>query len=114
MPSILASALLGSLLAAAPQAPPLPEFVNERILAFRAAPPTRPPLRILRYRYRGEFVYFVPARCCDVPSALYDASGRRLCEPDGGFIGGGDGKCPDFFERRRDETLLWQDDRRPR
>lgn len=114
MPAILVAALLASATAAAAAPPPMPEFVDGLIQSFSAAPPTYPPARILRYDYRGRDVYFVPARCCDVPSALYDADGRRLCEPDGGFVGGGDGQCPDFFEQRRNETLIWRDPRRSR
>lgn len=109
----LSSALLPlvctSGLAAATPPADSPVFVAQLIAAFRAAPPTTPRASILRYAYRGQTVYFVPARCCDIPSTLYDAGGRRLCEPDGGFVGGGDGRCPDFFERRGGETLVWKD-----
>jgi glucose/arabinose dehydrogenase len=50
----------------------------------------------------------VRARRRDVPSTLYDAGGTRLCGPDDGF-GGGEGRCPGFFERRSRGTLVWQD-----
>ncbi len=89
-----------------------PAFVDQLIAQMSAAPTTNPPSRILRYNWRGATVYFVPARCCDVPSALYDATGRRVCEPDGGFIGHGDGKCVGFFEQRSDEVLVWSDTRK--
>ncbi len=92
-----------------PSAPP--PFVAALIAKASAAPPTNPPMRILRYTYRAQIVYFVPARCCDVPSVLYDADGKRLCEPDGGFVGHGDGRCSDFREQRRDEAVLWSDTR---
>lgn len=89
-----------------------PEFVKNLIAAFSAAPPTSPPARIVRYTWHEQTVYFVPARCCDVPSALYSASGVRLCEPDGGFVGTGDGNCPDFREKRSDEHPVWTDARK--
>lgn len=102
--------LSGFAVAAPPSNDP-PAFVAELIVTFRSAPPTTPRASVLRYAYRDQVVYFVPARCCDVPSALYDAGGTRLCEPDGGFIGIGDGRCSDFFERRSGETLVWKDSR---
>lgn len=111
MPAILVAALLVSTGFAAP--PTTPEFVNGLIADFSAMPPARPPVSILRYRYRGKLVYFVPPRCCDLPSALYDADGKRLCAPNGGFAGG-DGRCLDFFEQRSDEVLIWRDPRQPR
>ncbi|MBO9661468.1 hypothetical protein [Dokdonella sp.] len=114
MPPILVPfvAALSFAAAAAPPAP-RPPFVDGLIEGFNALPVGRPPASIVRYRYRGQLVYFVPARCCDVPSALYDAEGRRLCTPDGGFAGGDD-RCLDFFEQRREETLIWHDARDPR
>jgi hypothetical protein len=97
--------------APAPAPQPQPPFVADLIAKATAAAPTNPPTRIVRYAYRGKTVYFVPARCCDVPSALYDDAGKRLCEPDGGFVGQGDGRCADFKEQRRDEAVIWSDTR---
>ena len=66
------------------------------------------PASVSRYRYKGNVVYYVPPRfCCDLMSRLYDAEGRVLCHPNGGFAGGGDGKCADFFRERSEEELLW-------
>jgi len=45
-------------------------------------------------------------------STLHDMNGRVICAPDGGFAGGGDGKCSDFFELRMDEVLIWSDTRK--
>jgi len=88
-----------------------PVFVKDVVAKFEAAPRTNPPARIVRYRWHGQIVYYVPPRCCDVPGVLYDAQGARLCEPDGGFVGGGDGKCPDFRDKRGDEKVVWRDAR---
>lgn len=71
-----------------------------------------PPARIYRYVYKGQTVYFVPQRCCDIPSTLYDENCHVLCFPDGGFTGAGDGKCNDFFTSRSAENLIWQDTRK--
>jgi hypothetical protein len=56
-------------------------------------------------------VYFRPARCCDVYSDLYDRNGVVICHPDGGIVGNGDGRCPDFFTNHSEEELVWQDPR---
>ncbi len=62
---------------------------------------------IWRYRFYGETVYYVPPKCCDIPSVLFDEKGEVLCSPDGGLTGSGDGKCPDFFDKRRNGKLVW-------
>ncbi len=113
MRAMLPFLLLVPIACRAADAPLPPPFVAALIAKASAAPPTNPPTRILRYAYRGQTVYFVPARCCDVPSVLYDADGKRLCEPDGGFVGNGDGRCVDFGEQRRDEAVIWSDPRTP-
>lgn len=88
-----------------------PAFVKALIAGFEKAPRTNPPARIVRYRWHAQTVYYVPPRCCDVQGVLYGADGARLCEPEGGFVGGGDGKCPDFRDQRSDEHLVWKDAR---
>jgi hypothetical protein len=88
-----------------------PAFVARLIDQMKAAPVTNPPASIWKYRYLGRTVYYVPPFCCDVPSELYDADGNLICSPDGGLTGAGDGKCPDFFDKRTDELRLWRDSR---
>src|SRR5688500_14103807 len=95
-----------------PQPPaPEPAFVARLIATYEAEPVANPPRSIWRYDYRGSAVYYVPPVCCDVPSALYDTTGTAICSPDGGLTGRGDGRCPDFFERRTGEALVWRDPR---
>lgn len=89
-----------------------PDWVNALIKKYESEPVGNPPQSIWRYTYRGQTVYFVPAQCCDQFSILYDVEGNILCAPDGGFTGQGDGKCPDFFKNRKDEKLIWKDNRR--
>ena len=91
-----------------------PAWLAKLIGEFEQQPVANPPLYVNEYRYRGQRVYYVPPRCCDVPSALYDSTGAELCSPDGGITGGGDGKCPDFFQARKEERRVWQDPRPPR
>ena len=88
-----------------------PAWINQLITSFENQPVGNPPQSIWRYEYKGEQVYYIPAQCCDQFSQLYDARGILLCAPDGGFTGKGDGRCPDFFSLRTDETLIWQDPR---
>ena len=89
----------------------VPAWVAAMIRQMQAEPVANPPAYVARYEYNGGTVYYVPARCCDVPSTLYDASGTVLCHPDGGFTGSGDGRCPDFVAERRNEKILWRDRR---
>ncbi|MEZ5501035.1 MAG: VOC family protein [Steroidobacteraceae bacterium] len=88
-----------------------PGFVSELIDKSSAAPVTNPPTSIWQYRFRDQLVFYVPPSCCDEPSALYDQDGRVICSPDGGLTGKGDGRCPDFFDERTEEKLLWRDKR---
>jgi len=68
--------------------------VRERIRAYENGT-TRQLLGILRMqRADGQAFYLIDAPCCDQVNPLYDADGRRICAPTGGFAGSGDGKCP--------------------
>lgn len=89
----------------------LPGWLTELISRFDSAPVGNPPQSVYRFQYKGQTVYYVPPQCCDQFSTLYDVNGRVLCAPDGGITGHGDGKCPDFFQRRTDGALVWQDAR---
>jgi len=87
--------------------------VTELIHKLEGEAAANPPASVWRYDYRGSVVYFVPERCCDQTSALYDADGNVICLPSGGIAGGGDGRCPEFFDERSNGMLLWQDPRKP-
>jgi hypothetical protein len=71
-----------------------------------------PPGSIWRYEYNGKTVYYIPAYCCDMQSELFDGNCNKICSPDGGFTGKGDGKCSDFFTNRKNEKLIWKDERK--
>ncbi len=88
-----------------------PAWLDKLIKQFESDPVANPPLSVWSYEYNGQSVYFVPAHCCDIASVVYDAEGTILYAPDGGFTGKGDGKCSDFFEKRTNEQLIWQDTR---
>jgi len=87
---------------------PVPTPVANLIHQLQTQPPANPPAYIARYEYRGQVVYYIPPRCCDIFSDLYDGSGQLVCHPDGGVAGDGDGRCPDFLSQRRNETILWR------
>jgi hypothetical protein len=90
-----------------------PAWVDDLIAGFSGQPVGNPPQSIYSYKYKGQTVYYVPAQCCDQYSSLYSAEGILLCAPDGGFAGGGDGRCKDFWQESNDERLIWRDSRRP-
>jgi hypothetical protein len=88
-----------------------PRWVTQLIQSFQSNPVGNPPQSIWRYEYKGQTVYYVPAQCCDQFSTLYNEFGMVIGAPDGGFGGGGDGRCSDFFDERKNGTLIWSDPR---
>jgi hypothetical protein len=89
-----------------------PECIEKKIDELANAPVANPPAKVYSYQYKGKTVYYIPAKCCDIPSELYDADCNIICSPDGGLTGKGDGRCPDFFETRTKEKLIWEDTRK--
>ncbi|TLV04076.1 hypothetical protein FEN17_06120 [Dyadobacter luticola] len=87
--------------------------MQDKIKEILAEGVWNPPAKIYRYTFKGETVYYIPQRCCDIPSVLLDENCAVICSPDGGFGGSGDGKCPEFFKERSNEKLIWEDDRHP-
>jgi uncharacterized protein DUF6970 len=87
---------------------PLPGWLTAMIDQFEDPSLANPPAFIARYTYQNQVVYYVAPRCCDIWSTLYTSTGAVLCAPDGGLSGEGDGRCPDFAARRRDELIVWQ------
>ncbi|MEX2598385.1 MAG: hypothetical protein WD533_01895 [Dehalococcoidia bacterium] len=88
-----------------------PEWLLELIEQFEMAEPASPPLSVTEYLYQGQTVYFVPQRCCDIYSDLYDAEGNLIAHPDGGIAGDGDGRAPDFAETAELVRVIWADGR---
>lgn len=89
-----------------------PECVKNVINRIQNQAVSNPPSKVFRYLYKGKIVYYVPPICCDIRSTLFDEDCNVLCSPDGGFSGGGDEKCADFFASRLEEKLIWQDARK--
>jgi hypothetical protein len=90
---------------------PVPEWLTALIAELENQPVANPPAFIARYDYHGRAVYYLPARCCDIPSNVYNAAGTIICHADGGFAGAGDGRCSDFLSARRNEQIIWRDPR---
>ena len=89
----------------------LPECVQKRINEIKSQPVSSPPGKVFRYFYNLRTVYYIPSKCCDIPSSLLDEDCQVICYPSGGFTGQGDGKCLDFLATRSEEKLIWQDPR---
>ena len=96
---------------AASPTPDTPDWLSELIRQMESEPVANPPAFITRYEYKGQTVYFLAQRCCDIFSNLYDADGNIIAHPDGGITGQGDGRAPDFFEERTNERIVWEDER---
>ena len=90
----------------------IPTCINNKITEMKSAKVSNPPSSVYQYKYEGKTVYYIPPTCCDIPSQLYDKDCNLICNPDGGFSGKGDGKCTDFFDKRKNEKLIWKDDRK--
>jgi hypothetical protein len=88
-----------------------PAWLAALIATFEAEGAANPPIKISEYIYNGVTVYFVPQRCCDIFSDLYDASGTLIAHPDGGIAGIGDGKAPDFATNAKFVRFVWEDPR---
>jgi hypothetical protein len=93
------------------EADPIPSCIQSKIEEIKNEPVRSPSAKIYRYTYNKKKVYFIPQYCCDAFSELYDESCNIICNPDGGIMGHGDGKCADFFQGRTDEELIWTDER---
>jgi hypothetical protein len=73
-------------------------------------PVANPPVQIIRREYESGVFYYVPPRCCDIFSDLFDTEGTLVCHPDGGITGDGSGDCPPLGQLLREE-VVWSDPR---
>ena len=103
-----ATSLLGACGSTPPESEPpwLLRLIDEQM----AEPVANPPAYIARQEYASGVYYYLPSRCCDIWSDLYDADGALVCHPDGGITGGGDGNCPALGEMIEEE-IVWRDPR---
>lgn len=47
-----------------------------------------------RYVFGGQVYYGFIAPCCDQFNPMFDARGKYICAPSGGYTGRGDERCP--------------------
>lgn len=87
------------------------DWVKELITREESGLVANPPALLKQCEYKNQIVYYLPSRCCDAFSILYDKSGNVICAPDGGITGKGDGRCPDFLEERKNCEVIWKDSR---
>ena len=87
----------------------IPNWVKDLIEKEKMQEVSNPPASFTRCVFKNQVVYYLPSRCCDIPSILYDENGNSICAPDGGFTGKGDGRCPDFFKERKNCEVIWKD-----
>jgi hypothetical protein len=112
-PARICTVLLILLLASAcsrPEVPPgTPPCVRSLIRSLERRH-ISPPASVWRWEIEGESYYYVPPQCCDMPSELYDSDCNRICAPDGGITGQGDGRCPEGLIDSLDAssvTVIW-------
>jgi hypothetical protein len=94
---LVASAVLAC--ASIPKAEPSPVPASSSPLTklfSRSLEKRKEPL--VRHVLQGHVYYFLMSPCCDMANFLYDEQGNYVCAPNGGFNGGGDGKCPALRE----------------
>ena len=89
-----------------------PTCVQNEIRQLKSDKVKNPPASVWQYDYNGQTVYYISSYCCDIPSKLFDNDCNQICSPDGGITGAGDSKCKDFLNKRKNEKLIWQDDRK--
>jgi len=89
----------------------VPNCIKDKIEEIKGQAVWNPPAKIYSYRYKEVTVFFIPQRCCDIMSTLYDENCNIICSPDGGITGNGDGQCLAFFTNRTEEKLVWEDHR---
>src|SRR5262245_38984249 len=72
-----------------------PPWLQAKILEFEKGPTSSAPSEIWKITHNGKATYYFVQPCCDWLNPLYDEQGNEICNPDGGFTGHGDGKCPE-------------------
>jgi len=71
---------------------------------------SNPPTQVWKWKVDEATYYYITSDCCDQYNYLYNEQCELICAPDGGIIGTGDGKCPNFTGDIL-KTLIWKDPR---
>lgn len=89
----------------------LPKCVMDKIENIKSQQVWSPPAEVWKWEVDGDVYYYFTSNCCDQFNILYNQDCKRVCAPDGGFTGSGDGMCPDFQGEIK-KTLVWKDERK--
>ena len=87
-----------------------PGCVEDKIREILESPPTNPRTEVWLWELENQIWYYFNAPCCDQFSTLYDQECKKVCAPDGGFTGKGDGLCPPGLDKAK-KTIIWKDQR---
>lgn len=91
-----------------------PRCIKKHIREIEKENKGRQKATVWKWTVNGKEYYFFPVHsCCDKTSTLYDSKCNVVCHPDGGIGGGGDGRCPDWYENGDSivRTKIWEDPR---
>jgi len=75
------------------------DWIKDLIEKEENEPIANPPASLTKCEYKNQIVYYLPPRCCDISSILYDENGNFICAPDGGFTGSGTENAQIFLKR---------------
>ena len=88
----------------------VPDCIDVEIRRIQAEAPAKPPLEVWQWKVGEEVFYYITAPCCDQFTTLMNSNCERVCAPDGGITGQGDGNCPPGIDQA-EKTLVWKDER---
>ncbi len=89
----------------------VPGCIEKEIIKIKKEGIRNPPAEVWKWEVDSKTYYYITSDCCDQYNYLYDDNCNRVCAPDGGITGAGDGNCPDFSGQIK-KTLVWEDDRK--
>ncbi len=90
----------------------VPPCIQSMIDSAKNQPSGMAITEIRRYLFNGSKVYVVAAPCCDQFNNAYDSACNFLFAPSGGITGKGDRSNPDFFTQAKEDSLIWQSDKK--
>jgi hypothetical protein len=89
----------------------VPNCMEKEIVKIKKEGVRNPPAKVWKWEVAGKTYYYITSDCCDQYNYLYDNNCNKVCAPDGGDSGTGDGNCPDF-NGPIEKTLVWEDSRK--
>ncbi len=65
------------------------------------------PAQIEKWTVDSAIYYHVFPKGADRYSELYNSDLELICHPEGGMVGTGDGKCPDWAKTVKNKEIIW-------